>query len=119
MSIAVWSTLVSGLLIVLHRRRLHPLEPRHLTMSVLDHRSELIPIDLDVEVDTEPSAVTHVRRPEEATRIGFDQHLLEACRSCAPNRHTVIVVMICRGRKLPSIDKPCRFAVAQLFGDAW
>jgi hypothetical protein len=88
-------------------------------VGALDDDCKLAPIDLGIEVNTKPATMSHVGWPKEASRIRLDQHLLGPFRSGAPRAQAVVVVMVRCGGKFLSGHEPCRFSVAEAFGDLW
>jgi hypothetical protein len=57
-----------------------------------------------------------VRRPEEPSRVGLDQRLLEPERSGQPGRSPVVMVSIRRCDELAGADEPACLTVAQALG---
>ena len=89
-------------------------------MRLIDEVGYFLPLDLDVEIDPEPAAVTHIRRSEETSWLGRDQLLLEARGSRAPEAQAVIMVVIGIGHKhLLVIDKPGGLAMTRSLGCPW
>ena len=66
---------------------------------------------------SEPTALTDVRRHEEAVGSGSDEYLLGAGRRRAPEGHPIIVVTVREGGELPPADVPGRLAVAEALTD--
>ena len=57
------------------------LAPRDGEVRGLDDLADSLPVDVvDVEIDADPAAMTHVRRPEEPRRFRLDQRFLRAGR---------------------------------------
>src|SRR5713226_1658923 len=71
------------------------------SISPLDNDRDFPPIDLDIEINPEPAAVTHVRWPEEALWIRLDKHVLRPLRRRAPSAKPVVVMMVGCGDEQP------------------
>jgi hypothetical protein len=67
--------------------------------------------------NAEPAQVTHIWRPEEPLRIGFDHLGLDTVRSGAPDRESTVLVMVVEKHHEALLvpDEECRSAVAQAF----
>src|SRR5713226_8818966 len=76
------------------------------SVRALDNNRDFPPVDLDIEIDPEPSAMTDIGRPEEARRISLHEHLLCALRRRAPGAEAIVVVMIGCGDELLAGDEP-------------
>jgi hypothetical protein len=59
--------------------------------------------------------VTDVRRPEEALRVGLDEHLLDAALGRAPDREASVAVLVVQHHEERSLvaDEECRMPVAE------
>lgn len=86
------------------------------SVCTLDDDGEFAPIDVDIEIHAEPTAMTHVGWSKETFWICLHQHLLRALRGSAPSAKAVVVVVVGRGHEQLSGHEPCRFSVAGPFG---
>src|SRR5438445_1928481 len=89
---------------------------RHSAIGALDDDADLFPVDLDVEVDANPAAVSNVRRPKETLRFSFHKNFLGALRRGAPSAQAIVVLVVRGGDELPARDEPRRLAMAHLLG---
>src|SRR5947208_16076501 len=68
---------------------------RHLPVRLLHDLGDLLPVHAGyVEVDAQPAPMPHIRGHEEALGIGSDHRLLLPGRRGAPERQTIVVVMV-------------------------
>jgi hypothetical protein len=88
----------------------------HSPVRSLDDDRHLPPIDLDVEIDPEPPAVTHIWRPEESLWICFHQHLLRSLWCSTPDPEAVVVMVVGSVGELLAGYEPGGLSVAELFG---
>src|SRR5258706_2003602 len=96
---------------------LHARPRRDARMRLLDDTFDVGPSRPTVEANTQPAAVTDVRRDEEPHRVRLDSHPLQPDRRGAPKCLAVIAVVIVPVlRELLLADEECRSAVAQAFG---
>jgi hypothetical protein len=98
--------------------------PEHPAYACGRHCDERLPADrseLDIidsrQLNTEPAKVSHVRRSEEALRIGIDEIGLDTVRGSAPNREPAVVVVVVQKHHeaFPVSDEEGGSPVAQAF----
>jgi hypothetical protein len=72
-------------------------------------------VELPVETQSEPAAVTDVRRAEEPLGVGLDEHLLDAVLGRSPQREPPVAVVVVQDHREGALvpDEEGRVPVAQ------
>lgn len=88
-------------------------------MGVTADRGDLIPVNVSVESDAEPTSAADVRRSEEAFRLGVDQFILRTGWGRTPQMGEAILMMTARPQHHELLlDEERRRSVTELFGNA-
>lgn len=71
----------------------------------------LIPIDLDIQENTEPAPMPHIRRSKETLRSRFHKHLLVSLWRGAPKAEVIVMVVVGGGHEQLATHKPGRLTM--------
>jgi len=84
-------------------------------VSVFKNRRRLVPFDLEVDANADPSFLAHVRRDEEPLRIRVDQDFLNHRRRLDPHRKMAAAVMVVIGHREHASARDAKRTLAPSF----
>jgi len=89
----------------------------HHPVCILDDAGHLVPVQVAVEADAQPTPVPDVGRHEEPVRLLHYEGSLDAGWSGAPDGQATVAVVVVevRGERLLAVHEPCGCAVAETF----